>query len=118
MMSQHDPGQPRAGITEDSANRDVAEVDQAMNVPLLEEEVRVERHSVTGGDVPADAFEERDIDIPLRGEEAVVTKTARVREEVAISKDVRERTAQVRDCDELRGGGDDTLDVDRDLRAH
>ena len=100
-------------------HKDVVEEEQVVNVPLREEEVRVERHSVSGGDVPSDAFQEQDIDIPIRGEEADVTKSAQVREEVDITKDVRERDEQVRERvrrEELNIDKDDTLDVDRNPR--
>lgn len=92
--------------------KDVVEEEQSINVPLREEEVRVERHEATGGRVPDDAFQEEDIEIPIRGEEADVTKRARVREEVEISKDVRERDKKVRDTvrrEEVHVDHDDTL---------
>ena len=44
-----------------------------------------------------DLFRERTIEVEERGEEAVVSKTARVREEVAIGKTVEERTETIRD---------------------
>lgn len=100
-------------------HKNVIKEEQAINVPLREEEIRVERHNVTSGDVPADAFQEQDFDIPLRGEEADVTKTARVREEVDITRDVRERDEQVRDRvrrEELHIDRDDTIDVERHNR--
>lgn len=97
-------------------HKDVVEEEQVVNVPLREEEVRVERHAVDGdratGRVPDDAFQEEDIEIPIRGEEADVTKRARVREEVDITKDVRERDKQVRDTvrrEEVHVDHDDTL---------
>jgi len=73
---------------------------QSVNVPLREETVHVERHAVSGDytdNVPADAFQETEIDIELRGEEADVSKRAVVREEVEIDKDVVERNQQVTD---------------------
>jgi len=79
--------------------KDVVTEQQSVNVPLREEQVRVERHAVTGDytDVPTNAFQETEIEIPLRGEEADVTKRAVVREEVEINKDVVERNQQVSD---------------------
>ena len=97
--------------------KDVVEEDQVVNVPLREEEVRVERHDVTSGQVPGDAFQEQDIEIPLRGEEAEVHKTARMREEVDISKSARERDEQVRGTvchEELNIDKDDNIEVDRE----
>jgi len=74
---------------------------QTVNVPIREEEVHVERRIVDGdyvtGEVPANAFQETEIEIPLRGEEVDVTKQARVREVVEIDKDVVERQERVTD---------------------
>lgn len=77
----------------------VTEQEQTVNVPLREEEVHVERRPVEGRatDLPADAFEEVDIEIPIRGEEAEVTKQAVVREEVDVHKRTRERQQPVSD---------------------
>jgi len=79
--------------------KDVVTEQQSVNVPLREEQVHVERHAVTGDytDVPTNAFQETEIEIPLRGEEADVTKRTVVREEVEINKDVVERNQQVSD---------------------
>jgi uncharacterized protein (TIGR02271 family) len=98
------------------AHKEVIEEDRVVDVPLREEEVHVERRNVTGGEVPSDAFQEQDIDIPIRGEEAEVTKSARVREEVDITKEARERNEQVRDRvrrEELHIDNDDTLESER-----
>ena len=47
---------------------------------------------------PGDAaFEERTIEAVERGEEAVVSKTARVTEEIGLRKDVERETETVRD---------------------
>ena len=47
---------------------------------------------------PGDAaFQERTIEAVERGEEAVVSKTARVTEEIGIRKDVEHETEMVRD---------------------
>lgn len=69
-------------------------------VNLREEHVRVERRPV---DRPADAavlnkaFTEGSIEVTERAEEAVVSKTARVVEEVVVGKEATERTETVRD---------------------
>lgn len=95
-VQKRDVERGRVGI-----HKEVTEEEQSIDVPLREEEVRIERHEPrTGhmsGDVPDDAFQEQDIEIPIRGEEAEVTKRARVREEVDVSKDVRERSEHVHD---------------------
>lgn len=68
-------------------------------VSLRQEHVHLERRPVDGGVAkPGDAvFEERTIEATERGEEAVVDKQARVKEEVAIRKDADTRTETVRD---------------------
>jgi uncharacterized protein (TIGR02271 family) len=67
-------------------------------VRLRDETVRVERRPVSGAaPVDADAFKERSFEMRERDEEAVVQKSARVKEEVVVSKDVGERTEHVRD---------------------
>lgn len=67
-------------------------------VRLRDETVRVERRPVSDtAPVGDDAFKERSFEVRERDEEAVVQKTARVKEEVVVSKDVGERTEQVRD---------------------
>ena len=67
-------------------------------VTLREEHVEIERRAV-GGRVadPEDLFQERDVELTETAEEAVVTKTARVVEEVTLDKSVGERTETVRD---------------------
>jgi uncharacterized protein (TIGR02271 family) len=70
------------------------------NVTLRDETVSVERRRpVTQGEVgvPAGAFEERTVEVHQTAEEPVVSKTARVAEEVVVRKDVTERTETVRD---------------------
>lgn len=68
-------------------------------VSLREEHVHVERHPV---DRPATAEDIRsaqqgEVEVRATGEEPVVQKQARVVEEVVVSKDVEEHTAEVRD---------------------
>ena len=67
-------------------------------VRLRDEKISVQRRAVdrpiTDGD---DAFRERTIDMSATGEEAVVGKTARVVEEVVISKTAGERTEEIDD---------------------
>jgi uncharacterized protein (TIGR02271 family) len=69
-------------------------------VTLRDETVSVERRRpVTAGEpgVPAGAFEERTVEVHQMAEEPVVSKTARVAEEVVVRKDTTERTETVRD---------------------
>jgi stress response protein YsnF len=68
-------------------------------VRLREERVNVERRPVNRAITDSDlnAFREGSFELRERSEEAVVDKTARVVEEVAINKEVGERTETVRD---------------------
>ncbi len=77
----------------------VSETPVHEQVRLREERVNVERRAV---DQPidaldGDAFRERSIDLTATGEEAVVGKTARVVEEVVVSKTAGERTEEIDD---------------------
>ncbi len=80
-------------------HKEVVAEQQTVNVPLEQERVTVERVPVAGqADVDtADAFQERDIDVPVRGEEAVVGKQARAVEEVRLHKDTVTEQQQVTD---------------------
>lgn len=71
-------------------------VEQSVN--LREERVKVERHPVDRAATTADAaaFREGTMEFKERSEEPVVSKTARVVEEVVVSKDARQRTETVR----------------------
>ncbi len=68
-------------------------------VRLREERVNVERRPVNRAVTDADlnAFREGEFELRERSEEAVVDKTARVVEEVAVNKEVGERTETIRD---------------------
>ncbi len=67
-------------------------------VELREERVTIERRPVNREVAAGDAvFEEKVIEAVERGEEAVVSKQARVVEEIALGKDVNTRTETVRD---------------------
>ena len=67
-------------------------------VELRQEHVSIERRPVDRELAPGDAaFEECTIEAVERGEEAVVAKTARVTEEIGLTKDVEHATQTVRD---------------------
>lgn len=69
-------------------------------VRLRDEEVRVERRTVdrpVSGAEAETAFRETDIELEETHEEPVVSKEARVVEEVVVGKDVREREEVIRD---------------------
>jgi len=68
------------------------------DVSLRSERVTIERRPVDREVTPGTgAFQERTIEAVERSEEAVVSKTARVKEEIALHKDVDTRTETVRD---------------------
>lgn len=68
-------------------------------VTLREERVTLERHPVDRpvGDIGADAFRERTIDVTGTSEEAVIAKDIRVVEEIGLRKEATERTETVKD---------------------
>jgi uncharacterized protein (TIGR02271 family) len=67
-------------------------------VELRRERVTVERRPVDRELAPGEAaFQERSIEAVERGEEAVVSKTARVTEEIGLRKEVERATETVRD---------------------
>ena len=74
-------------------NEDVSE-----SVQLHHDEVTIDRVS-TGNlaEVPADAFQEGTIEVPLKREEAVVEKTAKVVGEVNLKKNVKTDTETIRE---------------------
>jgi uncharacterized protein (TIGR02271 family) len=68
------------------------------NVTLHSERVSVERRPVTGDARVTDAdFTDKTIEMTETDEEAVVGKTARVKEEIVVRKDATDRTETVRD---------------------
>ena len=76
----------------------VVETPVEETVRLREESVHVERRAVDRPvDAGADAFRERTVNLTETSEEAVVSKTARITEEVVVGKDVTERTEHVSD---------------------
>ena len=67
-------------------------------VELRQEHVSLERRPVDREVAPGEAaFQERTIEAVERGEEAVVSKTARVTEEIGLRKDVERETETIRD---------------------
>ncbi|MFN8665103.1 MAG: PRC and DUF2382 domain-containing protein [Thermomicrobiales bacterium] len=77
--------------------RVVAE-DRVLEVPVTEEQIRVERRVVDrpATAIDADAFQETVIDVPLTQQEVELRKQARVAEEVVVSKEAIQHTEQVR----------------------
>ncbi len=78
--------------------RFVVETPVEENVTLRAEHVSIQRRPVTEGTRVADTeFTDRVVEVNETAEEAVVGKTARVREEVVIRKDAADRVETVRD---------------------
>jgi uncharacterized protein (TIGR02271 family) len=80
----------------------VTEERKTLSAPVTHEEVRVERVPINRPvtNLPPDAWQDKDIDVPVRGEELVTEKRAKVSEEVPIKKqrvtDERQVTGTVR----------------------
>jgi uncharacterized protein (TIGR02271 family) len=96
-VSKRETNRGRVRIHSQVVERPVQE-----QVTLREENVHVERRPVEGstrtGAVSGDAlFEERTIEMDETREEAVVSKEARVKEELVIKKDVEQRTETISD---------------------
>lgn len=96
-------------------HKDVFEDQQAVNVLRTYEDLHVERVPMWGGasDIGSDAFTDRDFDIPLRGEEVVANKEARVAEEVRLSKQQVTENQRVGDTvrkERVRIEGSDVFD--------
>jgi uncharacterized protein (TIGR02271 family) len=77
----------------------VVEEDRVLEVPLTDEQIRVERRIVDRpvGANETQAFEEIIIDVPLTKEQIELQKQARVAEEIVVSKEAVQRTEQIRD---------------------
>ncbi len=78
--------------------RYVVETPVEEQVKLHDEHVTIERRPVTDGRaVAGDSFGDKTIEVTETAEEAVVSKTARVKEEVVVRKEAADRTETVRD---------------------
>jgi uncharacterized protein (TIGR02271 family) len=74
----------------------IVEEDRVLEVPVTDEQIRVERRIVdrpVGAE--AQAFEEIVVDVPLTREQVELQKQARVAEEIVVSKEAVQRTEQV-----------------------
>ena len=70
--------------------------ERTITVPVTEERVRVTRVDADDlGAVGTDAFEEGVIEVPVRGQEVEVAKTARKASEVIVEKEAETRTERV-----------------------
>ena len=78
--------------------RFVVETPVEEQVRLRDERVSIERHAVTDGRAVADAdWSDKTIEMTESTEEAVISKTARIKEEISLRKEVTERTETIRD---------------------
>ena len=78
--------------------RYVVETPVEENIALRDEKVTLERHPVADGRPAIDgSFSEKTIEMTATAEEAVVSKTARVVEEIGLRKEATERTETIRD---------------------
>ncbi len=76
----------------------VVEEDRVLEVPVTDEQIRVERRIVdrpVGAETQA--FDEIVIDVPVTTEQVELQKQARVAEEVVVSKEAAQRTERVTD---------------------
>ena len=109
----------------------VTETPVEENVTLRDETINVDRRPVdrAARDADFDAFEERTIEVTETDEEAVVSKEARVVEEVVVGKSVENRQETVRDTvrrtnvevEEIgadRSRDNDFRNYDSDFRQH
>ena len=77
--------------------RFVVETPVEESVRLHDEHVTVERRPVTDGRPVTDSFSDKTLEMTESAEEAVVSKTARVKEEISLRREAAERTETVRD---------------------
>ena len=77
--------------------RFVVETPVEQNVSLHSEKVTLDRRPVTDGRPVTDSFTDKTIEMTETTEEAVVSKTARVYEEVGLRKEATDRVETVRD---------------------
>lgn len=93
--------------------------DRVIDVPVTEEQIRVERRVVDrdAGTLGADAFEEIVIEVPLTEETVELHKEARVTGEVVVSKEAVERTERVTGTVRREEVVIDESDIDADQRS-
>jgi uncharacterized protein (TIGR02271 family) len=77
----------------------IVEENRVLEVPVTDEQIRVERRIVDRpvGPNETQAFEEIVIDVPLTSEQVKLQKQARVAEEIVVSKEAVQRTERVSD---------------------
>jgi uncharacterized protein (TIGR02271 family) len=77
----------------------IVEEDRVLEVPVTDEQIRVERRIVDRpvGANETQAFEEIVIDVPLSSDQVELQKQARLAEEIVVSKEAVQRTERVSD---------------------
>ena len=79
-----------------TVRKEVVTEHRQIDVPVMKEEVHVERTPATSASAPeGDAFRELTIRVPVREEEVEVTKRPRVREEVRVTRSQRQQEQRV-----------------------
>ena len=79
-----------------TVRKEVVTEHRQLDVPVMKEEVHVERTPATSASAPeGDAFREQTIRVPVREEEVEVTKRPRVREEVRVTRSQRQQEQRV-----------------------
>jgi uncharacterized protein (TIGR02271 family) len=80
-----------------TVRKEVVTEHRQIDVPVMKEEVHVERVPASSATPPpqGEAFEEKTIRVPVREEEVEVTKRPRVREEVRVSRTARQQEQRV-----------------------
>jgi uncharacterized protein (TIGR02271 family) len=79
-----------------TVRKEVVTEHRQIDVPVLKEEVHVERRPASASSAPEGAsFEEETVRVPVREEEVEITKRPRVREEVRVSKTARQQEQRV-----------------------
>ena len=96
----------------------IVEEDRVLDVPVADEQIRVERRIVDRpvGANETQAFEEIVIDVPLTREQVELQKQARVAEEIVVTKEAVQRTERVSDTvrrEEVHVDEDATIIDDR-----
>ena len=108
-------------------HKDVVAEQRTVAEPLTREEVRIERMPVQGeyGEIGADVFTEKNIEIPVMGEELIIGKRVVVTEEIRLHKEsvteqrrivetVRKERVTVEGLDELTQIDTQTMDDTRE----
>ena len=98
--------------------RFVVETPVEESVSLHSEKVTLERRPVTDGRPGTDSFSDKTMEMTESAEEAVVSKTARVYEEVGLRKEATDRVETVRDTVRKAGGGDRAAPRHDDHQRH